>query len=226
MYDPSKFETHGQLNLIKGVMKVVVPVSEIGATKQFNIKTSTAIMGVRGTEFIVVSGENFSVVYGTKGRVCIKSLKESGKFSVRRVPPGTPAEKDEVCLDPGMMSVILKGQPPTTPTEASAQVISQAEGLLSVGISDAPGSCVLGTLPGVDLVNVANNLMAQGANLQDVQASLTDVCYVGAESYAYSPEGPPAIPPGPPPTFPGGGGGGGGVPPGVPPGAGHASPWK
>jgi hypothetical protein len=48
MYDPSKFEAHGQLNLIQGVMKVVVPAYETGVRMQFNIKTATASMGIRG----------------------------------------------------------------------------------------------------------------------------------------------------------------------------------
>ena len=48
MYDPSKFEAHGQLNLIQGVMKVVVPTLERGGKTEFRIKTSTATMGIRG----------------------------------------------------------------------------------------------------------------------------------------------------------------------------------
>ena len=207
MYDPSKFEAHGELNLIQGVMKVVVPTLETGGKKEFNIKTSTATMGVRGTEFIVISGENFSVVYATHGKICIKNLKDSGDYSVRRVAPGEPEEEEEVCLDPGTMSVILKGQAPTTPMPASAGVLKQAEGLVATGVSTTNANvCVVGTLPGVNLVTVGNNLMAQGVNLQDVQTSLTSVCFVG--TYTYTPPAPPApvvgVGPNPPPSGQGG----------------------
>ena len=72
MFDPSKFERDARLDLVQGVMKVVVPVLKMGAKSEFNVKTSTSIMGVRGTEFIVITGKNFTVVYATKGRVSCK----------------------------------------------------------------------------------------------------------------------------------------------------------
>jgi hypothetical protein len=48
MFDASKFEQTGKFNLIEGVMKVVVPVSEAGHKTNITIMTSTAIMGIRG----------------------------------------------------------------------------------------------------------------------------------------------------------------------------------
>jgi hypothetical protein len=48
MFDPTKFEQTGKFDLIQGVMKVVVPVSEAGQKTNITIKTSTAIMGIRG----------------------------------------------------------------------------------------------------------------------------------------------------------------------------------
>jgi hypothetical protein len=82
MFDPTKFERSARIDLFQGVMKVVVPILKTVGRSEFTFKTSTAIMGVRGTEFIVISGTNFTVVYGTTGRVCIKAnVKEPGKYT-------------------------------------------------------------------------------------------------------------------------------------------------
>ena len=231
MFDPTKFERSARIDLIQGVMKVVVPILETEGKKEFTVKTSTATMGVRGTEFIVISGTNFTVVYATTGRVCIKSkVKELGKYSVRRVAPGTPTEPGEVCLDPGTMSVILKDQLPSTPQPVNAEVMALAEGLVLTGFNDIPGTCVLKNLPGVNLEFVANDLMSRGADLESVRASLGEVCYAMAGTYTYSPPEPPPAPIGVGPTFPGGGATGGTFPGGgatggiFPGGGGVASP--
>ena len=101
-----------------------------------------------------------------------------------------------------------EGSAPSTPQPVSAEVMALAEGLVLSGINDIPGTCVVGTLPGVNLEYVANDLISRGADLESVKASLAAVCYAGAETYAYSPPGPPSEPIGVGPTFPGGGGGG------------------
>ena len=209
MFDPAKFERGGSFDLIQGVMKVVVPASETLQKANFNIKTSTATMGIRGTEIVAISGTNFTVVYTVTGRVCIKSNpKEPGKYEFVWVAPGEPLEKGVVCLDPGTMSVILSNQPPTSPQPVTPAVLAAAEGLVDTGISDVPGSCVLGTLPGVNLLSVANDLMSQGANLDSVKNSLSEVCYALPADFGVGTPGPPAAPAGIGPTFPGGGGGG------------------
>jgi hypothetical protein len=48
MFDPAKFERTGRFDLIQGVMKVVVPAAESVQKSNIIIKTSTAIMGIRG----------------------------------------------------------------------------------------------------------------------------------------------------------------------------------
>ena len=69
MFDPSKFERNARFDFIQGVMKVVVPVLRKGAKSEFTVKTSTATMGVRGTDFIVITGKNFTggLCYQRKG---------------------------------------------------------------------------------------------------------------------------------------------------------------
>jgi hypothetical protein len=201
MFDPSKFERTGKFDLIQGVMKVVVPVSEAGQKRNITIKTSTAIMGIRGTEFIAISATNASIVYVTSGRVCFKRDRKTGKYSVRPDTPGVPIDEDEVCVDAGFMSVILQDQMPSSPTLVTAEVMAAAQALLTSGINDVPGTCSVGTLPGVDLEAVANDLISRGADQQSVKDSLGAVCYV---TFSYSP---PAAAPAAAPSTPGGGGG-------------------
>jgi hypothetical protein len=198
MFDPSRFERNVTIGLTEGVMKVVTSLESKGS---FIIKATTATLRVRGTEFTAVSGRNFTVVYVLKDRVFIKAVDlTTGKYLVRRGFLGEPGEEEEVCLPPGTMSVILPNQPPSTPRPVSAAIMALAVGLVTTGIRDIPGTCVVGSLPGVHLNAVANDLMSRGANLNDVRASLTDVCYPAAESYTYSPPPPPVGR-----TFPGGG---------------------
>jgi hypothetical protein len=61
---------------------------------------------------------------------------------------------------------------------------------------------------GKDLVEIANAMMAAGADLTKVRECLASLGYPGADTYTYSPPGAPETP-GVGPTFPGGGGGGG-----------------
>ena len=63
---------------------------------------------------------------------------------------------------------------------------------------------------GKDPVEIANAMMAAGGDLQTVRNCLDSMGYPSADTYAYSPPGPPDVPVGVGPTFPGGGGGGGG----------------
>jgi FecR protein len=210
MFDPAKFERTGKFDLIEGVMKVVVPTAEKMEKSTITIKTSTTIMGIRGTEFMAISGTYYSVVYGIKGRVCLKpNPKEPGKYSIRRVAPGEPIDKDEVCLDANTMSVILNNQPPTRSQAISPEVMAAAVALLATGVNNDPKSCPLSTLPGVDLAAVAKDLIAQGADIDSVKESLAEVCFALTDTYTYcAPEAP--ITPASLPTFPGGGGGGSG----------------
>jgi hypothetical protein len=75
---------------------------------------------------------------------------------------------------------------------------------------------------GKDAVEIANAMMAAGSNLQQVRDCLASMGLPNADTYAYTPPGPPAAPLGAGPSFPGGGGGGGGAGGG----AGTASPSR
>src|SRR5208337_1441587 len=64
---------------------------------------------------------------------------------------------------------------------------------------------------GIDQVTAANAMMAAGGNLQQVKDCLASMGYPDADTYAYSPPGPPG------PTFIPCGGGGGPGPHSFPP---------
>ncbi len=209
MFDPAKFERSGDFTLIQGVVKIVVPATQKLEKTSFTLTTSTAVMGIRGTEFLVTAGNHFTVVYPIKDQVCITSTSQKpGKYSVGGTVPGGVLQKGEVCLDPGTMSVILPNQLPSSGLPAPPTVLAAAEALLNTGIDDTPGKCIMSTLPGVDLVAVTKNLLSQGADLDSIRESLSMVS-CDPDVYAYSPP-PPPPPAGVGPGFPGGGGGGGG----------------
>jgi hypothetical protein len=67
---------------------------------------------------------------------------------------------------------------------------------------------------GLDPVDIANAMMAVGGNLPG-ERWLASIGYANADTYAYSPGGPPVVPTGIGSTFPGGGGGGGVASPAV-----------
>ncbi len=68
---------------------------------------------------------------------------------------------------------------------------------------------------GLDPVEIANAMVGAGGNLQQVRDWLASIGYANADTYAYSPAGPPAVPTGIGPTFPAGGGGGGAASPAI-----------
>jgi hypothetical protein len=108
-------------------------------------------------------------------------------------------DPDEVCVDAGNMSVILVNQPPSSQQLVSPGVEAAAQALVQSGINEIPGICVVGTLPGVNLQAVGNDLISRGATQESVQESLGAVCYAGTLSYsAPAPSGVGA------PTLPGG----------------------
>jgi ribosomal protein S28E/S33 len=210
MFDPAKFQRSGDFELIQGVVKIVVPAAQKVEKTSFTLTTSTAVMGIRGTEFLVTAGKHFTVVYPIKDEVCIKSTSQKpGKYSVGGTAPGGALQPGEVCLDPGSMSVILPNQLPSSALPVTPAVLAAAEELVNTGIDDTPGKCIMSTLPGVDLVAVTKNLLSQGADLGTIRESLSMVS-CDPDTYAYSPPAPPATPAGLGPGFPGGGGGGGG----------------
>jgi ribosomal protein S28E/S33 len=210
MFDPAKFKRSGDFELIQGVVKIVVPATQKLEKTSFTLTTSTAVMGIRGTEFLVTAGKHFTVVYPIKDEVCITSTSQKpGKYSVGGTAPGGALQKGEVCLDPGTMSVILANQLPSSALPVTPAVLAAAEALVNTGIDDTPGKCIMSTLPGVDLVAVTKNLLSQGADLGTIRESLSMVS-CDPNVYAYSPPAPPETPAGLGPSFPGGGGGGGG----------------
>ena len=210
MFDPKKFERSGDFDLIEGVVKIVVPAAQQVQKTSFTLKTSTAVMGVRGTEFLVTAGSNFTVVYPIKDEVCIQSTsKQPGKLHGRRDRTGGSPKEGEVCVDPGKMSVILHNQLPSSALPAPPIVMAAAEGLVDSGIFDIPGTCVLTALPGVDILAVTKDLLSKGATLDSIKKSLALVGCDLPDVFAYSPGGPPDVPNGLGPNFPGGGGGGG-----------------
>ncbi len=210
MFDPKKFERSGDFALIEGVVKIVVPAGAQVQKTSFTLTTSTAVMGIRGTEFLVTAADHFTVVYPIKDQVCIQTTsKHPGGYTVGGAAPGGAPKEGEVCLNPGTMSVILTDQLPSSALPAPPVVMAAAEGLVDSGLFEIPGTCVLTALPGVDILAVTKDLLSKGATLDSIKKSLALVGCDLPDVFAYSPGGPPDVPNGLGPNFPGGGGGGG-----------------
>jgi hypothetical protein len=128
MYDPTKFERQADFQLFEGVVKVVVPTMEKGTKSKIMIKTPTAIMGVRGTEFVAVSGKGFAVVYGLKGKVCIKGgaaaflLKEWKPSTAYKVGEGVQPLTPNGYLYQAIASGTSGSSEPAWPTKINATV--------------------------------------------------------------------------------------------------------
>jgi hypothetical protein len=196
MYDTHKGERGALSQLTRGLVHLIVNPLATMHKKEFLIKTPTAVMGVRGTDFYVLIGPQFTDVYVKTGRVVVRSNR--GGLSRSRPGPGEnpyvrdllrqaavrAAEVGEVVVNAMQASRIAAGELPTAPIPISAGQFQALDSLMQTGL---PPKLADTSSPG-DL-------------LDKVSKSTPPATYT-----------PPAAPPPPAdvgPTFPGGGGGGG-----------------
>lgn len=217
MYDPKKGEQGALSKLTQGLVRLVVPVETL-KKKEFLVKTSDAIMGIRGTELYILIGPDFTDVYVKSGTVEASS-NQPGKGD--KVSMGSPdrngggevarlARQAEVraaksgsrMVGAMQASRIKKGQSPSPLVNLTEEDFATLESLLQTGLP-------------------AN--MGDSKNPSELMRWIRRL----GPPYGYTPPGPP---PGPPPVFPGGGATGGIFPGGgatggtFPGGGGVASP--
>ena len=99
LFDKKLGQRQGLSKIAKGLVHLVLRPLEHLEHKEYLIKTSNAIMGIRGTELYILIGENFTDVYVKTGRVTMasspvgqapqnntkKALQENESASVRRL---------------------------------------------------------------------------------------------------------------------------------------------
>ena len=178
----------------------MVPVETL-KKKEFLVKTSDAIMGIRGTELYILIGPDFTDVYVKSGTVSASSNQPEKADKVSMGSPGQN-EAGEVArlarqadvraakMEPRMIgamqaSRIRKGQSPSPLINLTAGDFATLEGLLNTGL---PAK------------------MGDSKNPSDLLRQIRQL----GPPLGYSPPGPPEAPSGVGPSFPGGGGGGGG----------------
>ena len=102
-------EPNAVMDLLRGRVRSVVTDTFSRRKNSFRLRTNTAIMGVQGTDFVVYSDTELTLVYVFKGQVEVKNID--------------PAVKGAVLLGPGESTEVRKGRPPAAlPDEVRQQV--------------------------------------------------------------------------------------------------------
>jgi hypothetical protein len=132
MFDASKGKRNAVSLMTKGLVHVVVTnVSKVKG-EDFVIKTPTAIMGIRGTEFFLLQGEGFGDLFVVTGLVSTRSLAGG-----------------EVLVGAGQCNRTEKGQASTQPKAFKPSSLIVLKSLATIGL---PPSFTKGSDP-VALVN-------------------------------------------------------------------------
>jgi len=200
MYDPKKGEQGALSKLTQGLIRLVVPVETLGK-KEFLVKTSDAIMGIRGTELYILIGPDFTDVYVKSGTVAASSNRPAKGNKVSLDSPGQKglgevarlarqADIRAANLNRRMVGAmqacrIGRGELPSPLISLTAADFATLEGLLNTGL---PAK------------------MGDSKNPSDLLRQIREL----GPPLGYTPPGPPSAPGGVGPSFPGGGGGGGG----------------
>jgi len=101
-----------QLELLKG--KAFATIADLPANASFEIRTPTAVVGVRGTDWLTTVGDDATDVEAYDGSPYIKSIKEDGTFA-----------KEETVVIAGYKTQVKRFQPPIKPQKIPAQTLIQ-----------------------------------------------------------------------------------------------------
>jgi hypothetical protein len=196
MYNSQKQERGAVCQLAQGLAHLIVNPLAKSEKKEFLIKTKTAILGIRGTDFYILIGPDFTDVFVKSGGVVASSNQaESGKTNPRsgespevsnllRRAEIRAAADNGVLINSMEASRIRAGKIPLPIVRLNEEHFRTLEGLMHIGL---PPKLADSANPG-ELLNKIS------------QPGHTD---------RYSPPAPPPPPFNIGPIFPGGGGGGG-----------------
>ena len=105
IYSPEENRRSSVFRLVMGKVRAIVGRYFRGAGSRFRVSTPTAIIGVRGTHFIVDATLSDETTV-----VCMDSATD---LVVRNIEDDVPGE---VKLTTGLMTKVLEGMPPSLPT--------------------------------------------------------------------------------------------------------------
>lgn len=106
IYSPEENRRSSVFRLLMGKVRAIVGRYFKGAGSGFKVSTPTAIIGVRGTHFVVDATLTDETTV-----VCIDSATDVVVRNIQEDIPG------EVTLTTGLMTKVLEGVPPSLPTE-------------------------------------------------------------------------------------------------------------
>jgi len=123
MYDSQKGLRRATEKLSEGLIHCVVTRLFKAKEEDITLKTRTAILGIRGTDFYVLVGPDFTDVFVQDGRVCSHNIS-----------PDIPGE---VCCGPLQANRIGSNQAPTQPTAISNANLRVLGAMMNVGLPAA-----------------------------------------------------------------------------------------
>lgn len=134
VYEPEKGKKDVLLNVIYGKVRSKVEQKYDGQQTKFQVKTPSAVAGVRGTDFMT----SFNSLSGTSQVVTFEGEVTFGKPGPNNTIIG------QVTVQPGQMSIIAAGQTPQAPTAVPKTQLTQmdsdtaAEDRTPAGKNNAP----------------------------------------------------------------------------------------
>ncbi len=180
-FDPNGGKKDVLLNVIYGKVRSKVEQKYDGKTSKFQIKTPSAVAGVRGTDFMMGfnRADNTSQVVTFEGRVEFGTPGPGGTI-------GNP-----VMVSPGMTAAVNAGAPPSTPIEMPKEELAKVD-QESKSEGNGPGPANDRRAPAGD------DAKDKKGGKRDPASSSCTMCGTGEEP------GPPPVPVmpvvGPPPT--------------------------
>ncbi|NIS60049.1 MAG: hypothetical protein GTO13_04890 [Proteobacteria bacterium] len=114
IYSPEENSRSSVFRLVMGKVRAIVGRYFKGAGSRFKVSTPTAIIGVRGTHFVVDATLTDETTV-----VCIDSATDVVVRNIQEDIPG------EVSLTTGLMTKVLEGMPPSLPREIPDDLMMQ-----------------------------------------------------------------------------------------------------
>lgn len=114
IYSPEENRRSSIFRILTGKVRAIVGRYFPGAGSRYKVSTPTAIIGVRGTHFVVdatLTEETTVVCIDTELDLAVKNIQEE--------------VVGQVILTSGFMTKVLEGQPPTSPEQAPEDLIMQ-----------------------------------------------------------------------------------------------------
>jgi hypothetical protein len=120
MFDAQKGQRQAIAKVTNGLVEGVVTKIMSPGESGIMLKTHTAIMGVRGTEFYLLLGPDFTDVLVKRGRVCAWNIDRD--------------VKGEACVNALQASRIGAGLAPSAPAAFNADHLNLLKGLVNIGL--------------------------------------------------------------------------------------------